>query len=130
MDDLIKQVKENGTENPYGETGRKMNSSVKNLQLIAKEIYNLGVLNGPDLSLMESIISNPTDATANTIGSFQNYETLLKNAKTTILNNAISQAKSAGLEYTKILDPEDKAKANAPVDQSRIDKIKAIIANQ
>lgn len=130
MDDLIQLVKENGTENPYSETGRKMTASAKNLQLIAKEIYNLGVLNGPDLSLMESIIANPTDMTANTIGSFQNYETLLKNAKTTILQNAIAQAKSAGLEYTKILDPLEKAKADAPVDQARIDKIKAIIANQ
>lgn len=131
MDDLIKLVKENGTENPYSETGRKMTASAKNLQLIAKEIYNLGVLNWPDLSLMEAIIANPTDMTANTIGSFQNYETLLKDAKKTILKNVVSQAKWAGLEYTKLIDdPIEKAKANAPVDQARVDKIKALIANQ
>lgn len=135
MDDLIKLVNENGTENPYTETGRKMTASAKNLQLIAKEIYNLGVLNGPDLSLMESIIANPTDLTANTLGSFQDYGSLLKEAKKTILQNVVSQAKSAGLEYTKLIDdPIEKAKAaakaNAPVDQARVDKIKALISNQ
>lgn len=131
MDDLIALVKTNWTENPYSETGRKMTASAKNLQLIAKEIYNLWVLNGPDLSLMEAIIANPTDLTANTLGSFQNYETLLKDAKKTILKNVVSQAKSAGLEYTKLIDdPMEKAKADAPVDQARVDKIKALISSQ
>ena len=55
-----------------------MSAEVRNSQLLAKEIYNLGVLNGPDLSLMESIIANPTDTSANTIGSFQDYAKLLE----------------------------------------------------
>lgn len=99
IDKLIKMVKENGTENPYSEVGKKMAAEVKNTQLIAKEIYNLGVLNWPDLSLMEAIIQNPTSAEANTLWSFQDYASLLENAKKTILDNATAQARSVGLNF-------------------------------
>ncbi len=106
MDRLIALVKEHGTENPWTENGIKMNSEVKNAQLIAKEIYNLWVLNWPDLSLMESIIKNPTSTAANTIGSFQDYADLLEDGKSKIIENARSKARTVWLDLIKA--PEKK----------------------
>lgn len=39
----------------------RLESSYRDLLLEMKELYNLGVLNGPDLMIMESILQNPTD---------------------------------------------------------------------
>ena len=97
MDELIALTDKYGTENPYSAAWREMNQKVKNAQLIAKEIYNLWVLNWPDLSLMEAIIPRPTSFEANTIGVTQNYWDLLREAKKTILGNAISKAQSVWL---------------------------------
>jgi hypothetical protein len=65
-DELVKSIdrlqqlyKQHGTE-IYGDAAREMESLVKGIQLTAKEFYNLGVLNGPDLGLMETMIANPT----------------------------------------------------------------------
>jgi hypothetical protein len=38
-----------------------LETSYENLQLQMKELFNLGVLNGPDLALMRRVLSNPTD---------------------------------------------------------------------
>lgn len=99
MDRLKELVTKYGTENPYSEAGKKISSEARNAQLIAKEIYNLGVLNGPDLSLMESIIPNPSDLAANTIGIFQDYPSLVENGKQKILDNMKARANSVGLEF-------------------------------
>jgi hypothetical protein len=40
----------------------ELSSLIRGLQLTEKERQNLGVLNGPDLSLMEEIIKNPNEA--------------------------------------------------------------------
>jgi hypothetical protein len=65
-DELVKSIdrlqslyEKHGTE-IYGDAAREMESLVKGIQLTAKEFYNLGVLNGPDLGLMETMIANPT----------------------------------------------------------------------
>lgn len=39
----------------------EMNNAYRDMQLQAKEAYNLGVLNGKDLEVLESIVKNPTD---------------------------------------------------------------------
>lgn len=57
---LKSAVDQNGIEVLPGQNKRLMEGLVRDVQLQAKELYNLGVLNGPDLQLMESIISNPT----------------------------------------------------------------------
>jgi hypothetical protein len=45
-----------------------MNTKYRNMLLQAKEAYNLGVLNGPDLSILESIVTNPTSFSGAFIG--------------------------------------------------------------
>jgi hypothetical protein len=38
------------------------------MQLQAKEAYNLGVLNGPDLTIIEQLVADPTSAKGAYIG--------------------------------------------------------------
>lgn len=38
----------------------KMQTKYRNMQLQAKEAYNLGVLNGPDLTIIEQLVADPT----------------------------------------------------------------------
>ena len=45
-----------------------MNTKYRNMLLQAKEAYNLGVLNGPDLSILESIVTNPTSFSGAFVG--------------------------------------------------------------
>lgn len=49
-----------GAEIMPGPDKRTLGATRTELLLEAKELFNLGVLNGPDLELMERIISNPT----------------------------------------------------------------------
>jgi hypothetical protein len=99
MDKVIAQVDKYWTETKLSDVGKKMNQEIRNAQLIAKEIYNLWVLNWPDLELMESIIANPTTIGAN-MQLWSDYWDLLRNGKKTIVDNALAKAKSVWLEYT------------------------------
>ncbi|HNG97748.1 MAG TPA: hypothetical protein PLW93_05740, partial [Candidatus Absconditabacterales bacterium] len=99
MDQLISLEKEYGTENRPTQAKQTMNMLVKDAQLQAKEIYNLGVLNGPDQLLMESIIPNPTSWSAlgpQILGGVS-YNEMLKSAKDKVLGNAYAQARTIGL---------------------------------
>lgn len=98
MDDIIKLSKDNNAPLPFTKAGRELSQKIKNAQLIAKEIYNLWVLNWPDLSLMESIIANPVWWTTRGSNMFASYPELLEKGKQTVLNNAYSQANSIGLD--------------------------------
>lgn len=55
---LEELVKTHGTES-FGERSDEMSKLARDAQLNAKELYNLGVLSGPDLELMETIIQDP-----------------------------------------------------------------------
>lgn len=98
MDQLIALTDKYWTELIPWNAKNQMNMLVKDAQLQAKEIYNLWVLNWPDLSLMESIIANPTAWTAKWQQLFGvNFKKSLENAKAKIMDNAIEKAKSIWL---------------------------------
>lgn len=63
-------LNEFGTEVIPGVNKGKLSSAHMNLLMQAKEFYNLGVLNGPDMEVMTKIINDPTSAiTAATLGT-------------------------------------------------------------
>lgn len=68
LKDLRKTFDSTGTE--YFPTGgkTKLQSQYTNLQLQLKELFNLGVLNGPDLDLMNKIMVDPTSFGSQTFG--------------------------------------------------------------
>ena len=53
-------VKSYGSQILPGGKKLELQAAHRDLMLEAKELYNLGVLNGPDLTLMESVILDPT----------------------------------------------------------------------
>lgn len=53
-------TKKHGTELLPGAVKGEMDQLARDIQLQAKELYNLGVLNGPDLSLLEEVVTRPT----------------------------------------------------------------------
>lgn len=98
IDKVKELVKKHWTENAYSEWWKAINREIRNAQLLAKEIYNLWVLNWPDLSLMESIITNPTSLWSN-LTFRQDYVWQLEDGKQAILTNAAQQAKTVWLLY-------------------------------
>lgn len=57
--EMKEYVKKHGSYEYFGESGANMQGLATDLQLEAKELYNLGVLNGPDLMLISKAISDP-----------------------------------------------------------------------
>jgi len=98
MDKVIALTKKYWNESKLTDTWTKMNQEIRNAQLLAKEIYNLWVLNWPDLQLMEDIITNPTNLTGIWL-VWRDYAKLLEEWKKTILDNAISKANSVWLDF-------------------------------
>lgn len=60
LDDYKKIVAEGGVSIIPGVQKDSIDVARRNLQMQMKELYNLGVLNGPDLDLMNQIIVDPT----------------------------------------------------------------------
>lgn len=60
LDDYERQFKESGGTVIPGAQKDSLDTARRNLQMQMKELYNLGVLNGPDLALMDQILVNPT----------------------------------------------------------------------
>lgn len=109
--------KKHGTE-VYGEAAREMESLVKGIQLTAKEFYNLGVLNGPDLGLMESMIANPTTLRSKAIslvpGAGDPVTPKLNEAKSLIDNRFKSTIKSLGFQEAKAAPPGGGGSGKSP----------------
>lgn len=60
LDNYENLIKENGVAVLPGTMQRQQyDAARRNIQLQMKELYNLGVLNGPDLALMESMLVDP-----------------------------------------------------------------------
>jgi hypothetical protein len=59
IDDYKKLIEKTGATYFPGAETQAVRAARTNLQLLGKEVYNLGVLNGPDLSLMQSLIFDP-----------------------------------------------------------------------
>lgn len=63
--DYEQMFAETGATSWPGEKRDKLATAHRDLQMQMKELYNLGVLNGPDLELMEQILLNPTSISGN-----------------------------------------------------------------
>lgn len=61
LQDYRSLVEKHGTEIIPGEGKDALIAARRTLQLQLKELFNLGVLNGPDLALMNQLMTDPTD---------------------------------------------------------------------
>lgn len=114
MDQLINITREYWTELIPWNAKRQISMLVRDAQLQAKEIYNLWVLNWPDLSLMEAIISNPTERSWKINQWFWlSYVDTLEKAKQKILDNAYTQANAIWLATTDTKSSTTPTQSNA-----------------
>ena len=60
LDDYLKLIEKHGVEVAPGKGQDSLLTARRDLQLQAKELFNLGVLNGPDLQLMDELLIDPT----------------------------------------------------------------------
>ncbi len=65
LQDYEKTFANGGSTMWPGKRGDELSIAHRDLQMQMKELYNLGVLNGPDLDLMNQILIDPTSVTGN-----------------------------------------------------------------
>lgn len=89
----------------------RIETKYRNMQMQAKEAYNLGVLNGPDLAILEQIIYNPTSMVGVAVGKDSidaqaaELDRIMENVGTTV------QTRGRGTTTQK---PSAKAPTGAP----------------
>jgi hypothetical protein len=84
-----------GSEIWPGKPKEELASSYTDLLLEMKELYNLGVLNGPDLELMQKVITDPTSMSAQVFSSETlkaPLELVKKKIKSAIERNEINKS--------------------------------------
>ena len=88
----------------------------RNMQLQAKEAYNLGVLNGPDLTIIEQLVMDPTTVT----GVFTGKKAIDKQASelSRIITDMGNVAAGRPKEVTGVTKTETKEEAQKPVSPS------------
>lgn len=95
MDQYLDLVEKNGSFEYGGDDGGKMDSLSTGLKLQLKELYELGVLAGPDMALLETQISDPTSLgalfTRNSTAKSQMRET-----KRQVVQTALAKLKAKG----------------------------------
>ena len=100
MDRLIELVDEHGTETLPSNARQEMRTLYKDAMLQAKEIYNLWVLNWPDLDIMEWVIPDPTARGAKlnqAFGLWVSYADAMRNAKDSVMWTWLNNAKAIWL---------------------------------
>lgn len=95
MDQYLDLVEKNGSFEYGGKEGGKMESLANGLKLQLKELYELGVLAGPDMGLLETQISDPTSLrslfTWNDTAKSQ-----MKETKRQVVQTALAKLKAKG----------------------------------
>lgn len=102
-EDLVKKF---GVEGKVGQAKDSLNAVRQGIMLQLKELFNLGVLNGPDLSLMENMIYDPVVSLTKE-GGVSNLPGQLMDAVT---GNAPSRAHNSVTELRRMLDGIMKSK--------------------
>jgi hypothetical protein len=113
INDIISKYDKMGSE-IVGDDAADYSSKIRNLQLLAKSesLYNLGVITGPDLMLLESVIPDPSSIKEGikkqVVGDIsvrlKNFRNTYNTRKTATLNaNGFNEVKTVnGKEYVKV----------------------------
>lgn len=100
----------------------KLQSAHKNLLLLAKEAYNLGVLNGPDLAVMEEVIADPTSLTTKAKGGRKLLENQLD-----VLGGGLTRMKQGvlkGADANKLFQNDPKFQAMREIIKRKEENLK------
>lgn len=94
LDSYEQLVGKYGTEIAPGPAKTELSSAYQNVLLELKELFNLGVLNGPDYEIMQKIMTDPTQANVNTLwpGHNQGYASQIQ-----LMRTKLDQARTAAM---------------------------------
>ena len=93
-----------------------LNTAYKDLMLQLKELFNLGVLNGPDLQIMEEYVQNPTTGLAlfyEAIGGKKGFENQIKLVRDKVQSEIQINREVLMGESPSGLTPEEEAELDA-----------------
>lgn len=105
--DRFEQGVEQGIRLMPGQQKSALETEYEGLQLQLKELFNLGVLNGPDLELMRRIINNPS-------GLYLNAQRALGVKPEEVLRAQIQRVRLMIDDYERNLDPTTQRQSSAP----------------
>lgn len=113
---LIDNIGKHGITSGSGVTqgDRAVTQDLVDLQLQMKELFNLGVLNGPDLDLLNKNLGNlqgPVDM-MNPFNSRENAQKQVQNVIDSAINKLSNTAQARGANYTGARPGDDAAKMN------------------
>lgn len=125
---LFNEVGQSGFDRVLpGSKNDALSTAHRNLQMQMKELYNLGVLNGPDLDLMNQILLDPTDVSSNLLGAVgigNMAERIPANIKR--VREMMRQLAEPGLQQLG-LEPEQLMPKRKPVSEMSDEEIKQML---
>lgn len=90
-----------------------MGNAYNNMMLQAKEAYNLGVLNGPDYDILQSVVKDPTKWTSIAVSN-EALGNQAKSLRDIAANIERTSLESHGRKYTPRTQPSTAAPAQSP----------------
>ena len=100
IDSMKDIMKGSGTElTTWTDSGRRIDSLFSDTVTKMKEVYNLGVLNGPDLWIVSSSLANPVWTSA-FFTTNKHAEEYLDNVKNRLVSDINTKAKRYGIEFS------------------------------
>jgi hypothetical protein len=101
-DQMLELLRTQGPQ-AFGDNAVKMRSIATNIQLNAKELKNLGVLNGPDLAILEKLAADPTQigAIAKDSSGFRSLTSIFTALRELTVSDVNALAESIGFRPDK-----------------------------
>lgn len=119
MQDYEGMYKDGGSTMWPGERKDKLDTAHRDLQMQMKELYNLGVLNGPDLELMNQILLIPTSVSGNVMDAMgiadmdKRITSNIDEVRRMMINRTTPALQQLGIDPESLM-PAEKKEAEAP----------------
>lgn len=114
LNDYERLVKEKGTTARPGQHRDDLSTAHYDLLLQMKELYNLGVLNGPDLRIMQEVLIEPTSVVGNTLDLLggdldmeKRVPANIENVRRMMLNRTLPALQQLGIDPAELMPKEE-----------------------
>lgn len=113
LQDYERMFADGGSTAWPGKRKDELSTAHRDLQMLSKELYNLGVLNGPDLMLMDQILLDPTSLAGNVkdaLGISDMEERIpanIREVRRMMTNRMTPGLQQLGIDPQSLMPPED-----------------------
>lgn len=118
FEEYEKLFKDGGSTAWPGKRKDALGIAHRNLQMQMKELYNLGVLNGPDLQLMNEILIEPTSISGNVMDALgvadmdERIPANIEQVRKLMRNLAEPKLKAGGIDINALAPPKQQSDAD------------------